>query len=849
MKAVLHKVGPFIGLVLFAVALIYLDRELHHYDFHEVFRHLARLPLYKILLAILMTIASYFALTGYDVLGFRYIGRKMPYPKIAKAAFIGYTFSNNIGFSLITGGSLRYRIYSSWGLSGIEITEIVAFCGLTLWTGFLTLSGLAFTFAPPSVPGTLHMSPSIITFLGILFMAGIIGYAAGGFVIKRKLTIRNWSIHFPSVSIIFRQIAVASFDWIMAASVLYVLLPSSDVNYVAFLSVFLLAQVAGIISQIPGGLGVFESIMVLFLSSTLTPTQVLSALIAYRGIYYILPFITASIMLGYQEMMTGRERITQVSRRLTGWIPKVIPQVLAFSVFIGGVILLFSGATPGELPRLRWLRHFVPLPVIELSHFLGSLAGIWLLILARGLQRRLDAAYHIALLLLLAGMAFSLLKGFDYEEAIILGLTFIAMLPARREFYRKASLFHQTFTPGWIAAILIIIISSVWLGFFSYRHVEYNQDLWWKFTLRGDAPRYLRATVGVVSFGIIFGIFKLLKPSRVRSVPSQGRYLDQAVEIIEKDAHTESNLVLLGDKTLLFNDDESAFLSYSTEGRSWVVMGDPIGPEAAITDLVWEFRELCDKHDAWPVFYQVRDEYLGTYLDLGLTLLKLGEEARVDLRKFSLEGGKWKAIRYMQKKMQRDGYFFEILGREEAQKYMPQFRKISDNWLKRKNTREKGFSLGFFDEEYLSHFPFAVVRKDEECVAFSNIWMGAGKTELSVDLMRHADDVPGGIMDYIFIELMSWGRDQGYEWFNLGMAPLSGMENRDLAPLWNKLASFIYKNGEYFYNFQGVRQYKDKFNPEWRPRYLACPGGLALPAVLTNVTTLISGGWKGVVSK
>jgi phosphatidylglycerol lysyltransferase len=305
----------------------------------------------------------------------------------------------------------------------------------------------------------------------------------------------------------------------------------------------------------------------------------------------------------------------------------------------------------------------------------------------------------------------------------------------------------------------------------------------------------------------------------------------------------------LGDKTLLFNEDETAFMAYSTEGRSWVVMGDPIGPESAIADLAWEFRELCDEHDAWPVFYQVRDEYLGIYLDLGLTLLKLGEEARVDLDKFSLEGGKWKAIRHMQKKMQRDGYLFEILEKEQAQKHLPEFRQISDDWLKSKNTREKGFSLGFFDEQYLSHFPFAVIRKEGECVAFANIWNSTDKQELSVDLMRHRNDAPGGIMDYIFIELMMWGKEQGFNWFNLGMAPLSGMENRDLAPLWNKLASFVYKNGEYFYNFQGVRQYKDKFDPEWRPRYLACPGGLAIPAVLTNVTTLISGGWTGVVSK
>jgi phosphatidylglycerol lysyltransferase len=174
---------------------------------------------------------------------------------------------------------------------------------------------------------------------------------------------------------------------------------------------------------------------------------------------------------------------------------------------------------------------------------------------------------------------------------------------------------------------------------------------------------------------------------------------------------------------------------------------------------------------------------------------------------------------------------------------------ISDSWLTEKKTREKGFSLGFFAENYINRFPVAVVRRDERIVAFANIWTSGDKEELSVDLMRHLEDAPAGVMDYMFVHLMVWGQEQGYRWFNLGMAPLSGLENRSLGPLWNRVGSLAYRFGENFYNFQGLRQYKEKFDPVWEPTYLASPGGLALPRILTNLAALISGGLRGVVAK
>lgn len=176
-------------------------------------------------------------------------------------------------------------------------------------------------------------------------------------------------------------------------------------------------------------------------------------------------------------------------------------------------------------------------------------------------------------------------------------------------------------------------------------------------------------------------------------------------------------------------------------------------------------------------------------------------------------------------------------------------RALSDAWLQAKNSREKGFSLGRFDPQYLLRFPICLVRRNDEIVGFANVWTSGGRHELSVDLMRHRPDAPPGVMDYLFIELMLWGARQGYGRLNLGMAPLAGLESHSLAPLWHRLGTAIYQHGEHFYNFQGLRAFKEKFDPQWQPKYLAGPGGFALPGVLVDVTALVGGGFSGVVAK
>jgi phosphatidylglycerol lysyltransferase len=200
-------------------------------------------------------------------------------------------------------------------------------------------------------------------------------------------------------------------------------------------------------------------------------------------------------------------------------------------------------------------------------------------------------------------------------------------------------------------------------------------------------------------------------------------------------------------------------------------------------------------------------------------------------------------------KLVREGLRLEIVPIEQVPALLPQLKPISDAWLREKRVREKGFSLGAFDETYLARTPMAVVWQEDKPVAFANLFLTDSMEEASVDLMRYVPDAPPGLMDYLFVELMQWSKAHGYRWFNLGMAPLSGLQSRRQAPLWNRFGALIFGRGERFYNFQGLHRYKDKFDPEWEPRYLAAPGGIALPVVLTNVASLISGGLSGVVRR
>jgi phosphatidylglycerol lysyltransferase len=272
-------------------------------------------------------------------------------------------------------------------------------------------------------------------------------------------------------------------------------------------------------------------------------------------------------------------------------------------------------------------------------------------------------------------------------------------------------------------------------------------------------------------------------------------------------------------------------------------LGDPVGPAAAAVGLIRDFVERADDYGGIPVFYQVHPAQLHDYADLGMSFAKLGEEGRVPLEGFSLEGSRHKELRSVMHRMARENVHFRIVEPANLPSLLPQLKTVSDDWLAHKSVSEKGFSLGFFDPGYLARLPVAVLEHEGKVVAFANLLPGPGHEELSIDLMRFASTAPRSAMDGLFTHLFLWGGSQGYRWFNLGMAPLSGLDLSPVSPLWTRLGRFIYRHGEAFYNFEGLHAYKAKFHPVWEPRYLAYPGGVSLPLVLADIAALSAGGY------
>ena len=851
MKSKIAKIlAPVFGLLILCLALYFLYHELKIYHPRDIIKQVEALPLSRLLLSLLFVCGSYLAATGYDTLSGFFIGHHLSYPRTALASYIGTSFSNNMGFGPLTGGSVRYRLYSAWGLTAVEVGKVVFFNSLSLWLGFLTLGGIFFTAEPMALPQAIHARIVSARPIGLVFLVIVTTYFILTLLRHKPFKLRTLELSAPKPLYFFLQVGISVIDWGCAGAALYILLPAStQLSFPGFFGIYLLSLISGIISQVPGGLGVFETVMVLLLSSRIPAPAILGSLLAYRGLFYLLPLLVGVILLTTQEVLRKRQLVAKARGFIERWTAVMVPPLLALSTFVSGAVLLFSGATPALTERLKWLLHVFPLPVIEISHLMGSMVGVGLLLLARGIQKRIDAAYHLSVFLLGLGIVVSLLKGFDYEEATILAIMLVALIPSRRYFYRKSSLFSSSFSPGWVLATGSVLVVTVWLTLFVHKHVTYASQLWWQFTFAGNAPRSLRALVGVSVVVFAVALAAVMRPRREKSVASQEADWDHIHAVVQQYPQTYANLALLGDKRFLFSENGEAFIMYNTSGRSWIAMGDPVGTPKQAAKLAWEFRELSDRHNGWTVFYEIGTENLPLYLDMGLTLLKIGEEARVPLNGFSLGGGSRKGLRYTVNRLEKEGYLSEVVPREKVPEFLPEFKAISDAWLTEKNTREKGFSLGCFREEYLKNFSAGIVRFQGEVVAFTNLWSSGGKEELSIDLMRYCPATSGSVMEYLLVKIMLWGAMAGYRWFNLGMAPLGGLESRHLSPMWQRTASLVYRYGDHFYNFKGLRQYKEKFDPEWKPRYIAFPGGLTLPGILTNVASLISGGMRGIVTK
>lgn len=833
------------GFVLLICGLLFeaIQGLLAELSYAEIVRAVQATPITALLLAILATAISYTALTGYDRSSLRYVGATVPRGVIAETAFIAYALSNTVGLGVLTGGAVRMRLYEAAGVEAGLISRAIAFNAAAFGIGITVVGAAALLWGAAAVSATLHLPVLVLQGISVVILIAaaalwLMCWRGKGLPLPKSLTLR-----LPSGSLAAQQLLFSAVDIAASAAVLWLLLPANSVGFPAFVGFYAIAIVLGVLSHIPGGLGVFEAIMLVALGGQMPTEGLAGALVMYRLVYFVLPLLLALGLLVASELQRG------TAAPVTKAAASLAPVLLAAYTLIVGIFLLVSGVTPATEEATELLALNVPLPLIEAAHFLGSVAGLGLLFVAHGMLQRLDAAWWAGLLLAGVSTVLSLPNGVQLSETVSLSFLVVALALSRKQFTRKASLFAQPFTTGWLLAVGGIVVALTGLLFFAYQDVEYNQELWWQFEVNGHAPRSLRALVAVGLIAAALAMRQLLRPPVITIAKPDAAALEQAASIVSTQPSAYACLALMGDKHLLFSDSGKAFVMFGRRGRSWVSLHDPVGPKNEWPELVWRFLERARESGGRASFYQVRPQTLPVYLDAGLRVFKLGEEAYVPLPEFSLKGKNRGNLRTSYNRAEREGLSFEVIPVPALPLVLAEIRAISDAWLREHSTAEKSFSLGAFDEAYILRQPVALVRLGERIVAFATLMSTEQKIEVSVDLMRHLPDAPKGAMDYLFAKLMLHFQAEGYQRFGLGMAPLSGMAEHALATNWHRLGRLLFTHGEHFYNFKGLRAFKEKFDPVWEPRYLASPGGIAPLIVLTDIAALISGGLKGVIAK
>jgi uncharacterized membrane protein YbhN (UPF0104 family) len=300
--------SPVFAVGLLTVCAFVLRQQIGKYRLDDVLNALTGIPPGHLALAALFTALSFLILTGYDTLAARYLGYRLPYRKTAVAAFVGYAFCNTVGASLVSGTSVRYYFYSRWGLTVGQISKLVLFCIVTGWVGLLTMSGLVLVVGSERIPNLLAWQAAFERPAGFALLAVVAAYLTLSTVWKKPVRLFRQTMQLPEPKWAVAQFIISCLDWIMISAVVYSLLPSSDdLTYPVVMGMFMIAHSAGSVSQVPGGLGVFEATMLAMITAVtgadMAP-RVLGALLAYRAIYYLLPFIASSLLLGTHGLVT-----------------------------------------------------------------------------------------------------------------------------------------------------------------------------------------------------------------------------------------------------------------------------------------------------------------------------------------------------------------------------------------------------------------------------------------------------------------------------------------------------------------------------------------------------------------
>lgn len=652
---------------------------------------------------------------------------------------------------------------------------------------------------------------------------------------------------------LFRTLLISLSSYVIDLASLYCLFLAfhQPVGLGVLIAGFSMGILFTVVSITPMGVGVVEVLMTAVFTSLGVPAAS-SALISlsFRGLTFWIPLGIGFLLLRRVKSF-GAEEVT----RSEPWGVRAVAVLTALM----GLVNVLSAVRPAMHSRLALLEEYSPFGVTTGGHLTSALAGFALLVLSFGLWRRKRVAWTLALAILIVSIPVHLIKGLDYEEAILAGLLAIWLAYLRPHFHARSDPPSVRQGLGVLLAALMFTLVYGTAGFYVLdRHFRHNFGLGaaMRQTLVMFTEYYNPGLEPITGFGRYFAdsiyvvaaltsgyaLTMIIRPVLIRQ-PHRMEQEERAAAIVRDHGRTVlARLALMEDKQYFFSAGGSV-VAYAVEGRVAVALGDPIGPPEDVAAAIDAFCQFCRPNDWLPAFYQVLPKNLSTYRAAGLDSLCIGQAGIVDLGGFTRSGRSNKSLRSSVNRIARLGYTAQVVEPVHPPPLLQELKAISDEWLTNVQGSEKRFSLGWFDEAYLNSCPLILVRDREGVIdAFANIVTIPLASEIAVDLMRHRTQAESGEMDFLVSSLCEWAKEAGYATFDLGLSSLAGIGEKPGDPAIERALHYIYEHVDQFYNYRGLHAFKDKFNPQWLPRYIIYPGLANLPPIIVALIRADSGG-------
>ena len=794
---------------------------------------LNQLNAWVLLFIIAITFGAVLPMILYDVILVRVLQIKVPKKELLEQSFIANSFSNLIGFGGLIGAMLRTYFFHKLENDKRRLLSVIASVSFFYLTGISVLSWVVTIF--------YRHFPLFVDIKWLYFAVLAVSLYLPVFIMIHLINAKKNNQSLISINAGMKLIAVSIVEWFAVFIAIYILsnILGISIPMTKLFPVYISSACAGIISMIPGGLGSFDLVFIWGMQDLHIPQEkVLVLLLLYRIGYYFIPFLVSSVFFVKLYWKKWNQSWNDLPKAIVQGLSHIILTLLVFS---SGLILLLSASVPGIMSRLRMAQELLAFPIINVSHQLSVATGFLLLGLSRGIEYSVKRTYDVTMFALILAALFSIFKGIDYEEAIFLIIVALILRMSKGQFYRES--YVLTWGKTLFDVSIIVIITSMYLiiGYLNLPSAKLAMpEKLLPYVIVDSHDLFTSAFIGLlIAFMILSAGYLISLPKKwvfEKSSDMEKEILDHFYKYKGK---VLSHLILLHDKFIFWNSKRNILFSFQQYADKLIVLGEPVGEEAEISNAIAEFQEKADLYGYTLVFYQVGEKMLPLLHNHGFAFFKLGEEAVIDLKEFSLSDDKLQNLQAIENKFSRDQYTFELLEPPFSEKLFQELKEISIDWLQ--GRKEKGFSLGYFDKNYLNKAPIAIVRDNNlQILGFVSIMYVYDQQTISVDLMRFKHDVRPGTVDFLFLSLIEWAKSQGYERLNLGMAPLANVGLSKFAFLSEKIASQIFLHGHLIYHFEELEEFKEKYTNIWKPKYIAYRKKSSLPFIMAQISLLIS---------